>query len=122
MMWSLEWEEEDGDSDPEIVTMREVARMASSIMNNIKFTYDTPVMNEKKTMAVLDTQVWMGEEQREEGIPRGMLKEGEHPEIKIGKLRKVILFSFLPKANDKQDYQPKRKCTTRGDESGNCQF
>ena len=41
MLWSLDWETEDRDSqlDPEVMTMREVSKMASSIIKALKFTY-----------------------------------------------------------------------------------
>ena len=114
MLWSQEWQEEDREKNmsPEETTMREVSRMASSIMNGLKFTYDTPGMNRTGTMAVLDTQVWMGEEAREEGIPEEILEESEHPRMKTGELKRVVLFRFYQKpmtdrtANRKTSAQP----------------
>ena len=48
-------------------------------------------------MPVLDTQIWMGMEERETGIPKEMLKERELIKVKTGQLQRVIQFKFYQK-------------------------
>ena len=99
MLWSQEWEEDDrkNGTNPEEATVKEVAKMASTVINNIRFTYDAPCMSDSMTLAVLDTQIWMGEEQREEGIPEELLENKERPRMKTNNLKKVVLFRFYQK-------------------------
>ena len=59
--------------EQEVITMDVVREIASNILDCLNFTTDTPEQNQNKKMPVLDTQVWVGEEQREEGIPPALL-------------------------------------------------
>ena len=53
-------------------------------------------MNPNKKMAVLDTQMWVGKEERRVGIPEKILKP-EEDFVKTSELKEVILYSFYKK-------------------------
>ena len=99
MMWTPETEQEDRENnvDPDILTMREIAKMAGDIEKCLRFTFDTPRMNKSGSMPVLDTQIWMEEEQRETGIPRDMVNNGDIIKMKTGQLERVVAYKFYQK-------------------------
>ena len=100
MVWSKECEDADrkgGSEGGKIVSMEEFAKMASSIVNCLKFTYDCPQMNANGTMPVLDTQMWVGCETRTTGIPEALLKDKSLVKAKVGQLRSVVLYKFYQK-------------------------
>ena len=99
MIWTLEEEERDREmeTDPGTNTMAQVARMAGDVLKCLKFTYDTPSMNQSRKMPVLDTQIWMEKETREAGIPGDMFKDRELINTKTGSLRRVIVYMFYQK-------------------------
>ena len=98
MTWSIEDETQDKEKgvDHEINTMTQFARMASDQVQCLNFTFDTPRMNGNLRMPVLDTEIWVGREAREVGIPPEILTK-EQRSAKMGKLRNVILYSFYKK-------------------------
>ena len=51
-------------------------------------------MNENKRVPVLDTEIWVGKEVREIGIPPELM-DSEKVSAKTGKLQKIILYSFF---------------------------
>ena len=61
MIWTPESEAEDREAgiDPEILTIREISKMAGTVEKCLRLTYDTPRLNKTKTMPVLDTQIWI---------------------------------------------------------------
>ena len=76
--------------------MKQFSRMASGITEKLNFTYDLPENNPNGRMPVLDTQIWVGREERETGIPKEILPEHLNT-AKTGKLNNVILYSFYKK-------------------------
>ena len=98
MIWTLEKEKEDREAgvSPQANTMRQFSLMASSVTKTLRFTFDIPENNQNGRMPVLDTQIWVGKESREVGIPKEIMKE-ELNTMKNGKLKDVILFSFFKK-------------------------
>ena len=98
MIWSEEDEKLDRENkvDHEANTMAQFAKTASDQVKCLNFTYDTPKMNENHRMPMLDTEIWVGKEAREVGIPPEILT-GEQRSAKVGILRKVILYSFYKK-------------------------
>ena len=57
----------------------------------MKFTFDTPSLNQSRKMLVLDIQIWMDKETREVGIPGDMLRNKDLVTTKTGSLKKVIV-------------------------------
>ena len=100
---TMRWSQEDETADKETKiseranTMLQFARMASSVTKNLKFTYDIPENNSNGRMPVLDTQIWVGRERREVGIPQEILPQQLNT-AKTGKLNNVILYSFFKKS------------------------
>ena len=94
MMWSEEAMQQDIDKGVtrETLTMEHYSRMAGSIMGFLSFTWDHPDNNPSGAMPVLDTEMWMGQEERVMGVPKEIL-DREIPEIK-GELTRVILMKF----------------------------
>ena len=72
-------------------TMKQVAKMASSVCKTLNFTYDLPDANLNNRMPVLDTKIWVGQEKREVGIPHELLDEQQRT-MKVGSLQRVILY------------------------------
>ena len=77
MLWSQECEDEDKETnaDARINTMRQFSLMASDILSCLKFTFDCPEMTDGDGMPVLETEMWIGREQREQGLPEAILKK-----------------------------------------------
>ena len=99
ILWKAEDQEEDirnGVSE-EKVTMVTLAAMAGSILECLNFTWDSPELHGGEGMPVLDTSMWMDEEQREAGIPQDAVVNEKLITAKTGKLAKVILFKFYRK-------------------------
>ena len=97
LIWDMDQETLDIESNlnDEQRSMKIVATMSSDILDCLNFTWDSPTNNENGKMPVLDTQMWMGVERREKGIPKGM---GEAPTVtKLGELKPIILFEFFKK-------------------------
>ena len=122
MVWSLESEEEDRSSgeDPEVITMREIAKMATEVMKCLKFTFDTPKLNKSLTMPVLDSQIWVGNEQRETGIPVGLLRDTDLIQVKTGELQKVVLFMFYQKPMVNRTSNLARSAAPEGQKVSTC--
>ena len=97
-MWSTENELQDREKDSEILTMEIFSLLASSILKYLQFTWDSPNNNATGTMPVLDTQMWVGLEAREWGLPEGMpgLDKLKLP-TKIDSLKRIILYKFYRK-------------------------
>ena len=103
MVWTLEDEETDkrqseGKGRGEVSTMNEFSKMASGILKCLNFTFDCPQMNENGAMAVLDTQMWVGEEERSAGVPVEMLMDKDLKVMKVGHLQQVVLYKFYQKS------------------------
>ena len=64
MIWSLDMESEDRDRSLEDIRTTAVEDMASSVLQCLDFTWDTPSRNQNQKMPVLDTMVWVGRSQR----------------------------------------------------------
>ena len=72
--------------------------MASNIISCLKLMYDAPSCNPRGTMPVLDTEMWVGQEERELGIPDQILDQKlQRGRVKTGKLRQVLLYNFYKK-------------------------
>ena len=98
------WDKEDEDMDiankvsVEKNTMEQFTNMASNIISCLKLMYDAPSCNPRGTMPVLDTEMWVGQEERELGIPDQILDQKlQHGRVKTGKLRQVLLYNFYKK-------------------------
>ena len=84
--------------EQEVITMDVVRQISGNILDCLNFTTDTPAQNDSKKMPVLDTQVWVGEEEREEGIPQALLESGcSGPTTQMGEIKKIILYQFYKK-------------------------
>ena len=46
-------------------------------------------------MPVLDSQIWEGQEKRETGIPRQLLRDKDLIKVKHGELRMVVQYTFF---------------------------
>ena len=92
MVWNLETELEDRDNNvsKEANSMEQFAKMASQMLGCLNFTYDVPQNNPNNRMPVLDTEIWIGQEQREIGIPPEIL-ENNQISAKPGKLKNVTV-------------------------------
>ena len=97
MIWPQEMETKDRDRSLEDITMTAMADMASSVLQCLDFTWDTPSRNKNNKMPVLDTMVWVGRSQRTWGIPEAILEEGTFLPTKTGTLKNIILYSFYRK-------------------------
>ena len=96
MVWSKEQEDQDlteGGGNT-VSTMREFSKMASGVVNCLKFTYDCPQMNGEGTMPVLDTQIRVAKENRTTGIPEELLQDRTLVKAKVGQLKEVVLYKF----------------------------
>ena len=84
--------------------MEEFFKMASGIVKCLKFTWDTPECHKSNRMQVLDTELWLGQPEREKKVP--IFKDPDAPKkLNPGKLPKIILFSFYknPMANTRSN-------------------
>ena len=99
MVWSQETQDLDTHQGKvrQVNSMEQVALMASDIVSCLKFTNDCPQINSEGTMAVLDTQMWTGQEARQTGIPRDMLEDKDLIKTKMGPLREIVLYKFYQK-------------------------
>ena len=79
MVWSQETELEDRNNNvsKEANSMEQFAKMASQMLGCLNFTYDVPQNNPNNRMPVLDTEIWIGQEQREIGIPPEILESNQ---------------------------------------------
>ena len=62
-------------------------------------------------MPVLDTEMWLGKESREKGIPAEISRESEM-KTNIGDLKTIILFNFYRKPYGKPMFKQERECPT----------
>ena len=97
--WRKSWEEEDIANGITVRanTLKPFSLLATSVLQCLKFTYDSPEANQSARMPVLDTEMWLGEEHRKTGIPEDALEAGDVLEEKEGPLHTVILFNFHKK-------------------------
>ena len=95
--WMPEAQREDINRNLEVVTMENFASMATSLVECLDFTWDCPSRNATGTMAVLDTQMWVGLPAREWGVPNQILPEEEQKPERAGALKPLILFKFYRK-------------------------
>ena len=58
---------------------------------------DTPAANQNKMMPVLDTQVWVEEDQRVEGVPEPILGDS-NPITQMGDLKNIVKYTFYKKS------------------------
>ena len=108
LKWDPQSQERDANETPEqaeIRTMTEVQKIASSVLECLNFTNDTPANNATLKMPVLDTQMWVGEEARVEGIPQELIND--QPRTQMGELNRIILYQFFKKPM--ADRVPNRK-------------
>ena len=91
MIWDSELAKTDARSNEER-TMEEIGRMASSIYGCLNFTWDSPSRNSNSKMPVLDTQLWLQQEEREAKVHPQMSKETI---TRVGKLKQVIMYEFF---------------------------
>ena len=96
LVWSREWELEDRDKSPEVITMTAIASLASSIVKCLNFTYDCPDSRTGTKMPVLDTYMWVGLEQSEAKIPEGMIAMERMVKTRTT-VKNVVLYSFYRK-------------------------
>ena len=68
--------------------------MASSILECLNFTWDTPNDNQNMMMPVLYTMVWIGRETRTWGVPGAMIEPDTVLPVKQGTLKLITLYSF----------------------------
>ena len=100
---AMVWSEEDERADKsesrgnKVSTMTEFANMASGVVSCLRFTFDCPQMNAGGAMPVLDTQMWVGKEGRNSGIPEAILEDRSLIQTKVGILRSVVLYKFYRK-------------------------
>ena len=99
MVWTSHQEQQDREVkiNMEKVTMEEISKMAGTVLGCLRFTFDTPSMNPTNTMPVLDTQIWMKQEERETGIPADLLKDRNLIQVKTGALQRVVVYKFYQK-------------------------
>ena len=74
--------EDDMEVSSDIRTAKEVAKMGSSISDMITLTWDCPANNENKRMALLNTEVWVEENQVWYEHPRKPMHYDARREIK----------------------------------------
>ena len=99
---AFQWSLAEDPRSPEARTMEEIAALASSIFQCLNFTWDSPSMNEKKMMPVLDIQLWIGKATKRASIPAAMRLEPEVPPKfkERGKELNVVLFKFYKKPTE----------------------
>merc|ERR1711954_404063 len=101
-IWSHEAEQEDRENETtaEECTMREFTKMASCLTDCLEFTWDAPFKHKGGKMPVLDTQIWVGLNQREWSNPGGFIV-GEIPFYQEN-TKRIILYEFYrkPISND----------------------
>ena len=98
MLWSRSCEEEDKEAkvNSKVNTMKQFSLMASDILSCLRFTYDCPVLATGDGMPVLDTEMWIQTEQRDQGIPEQIMPKAEQ-KVKLGTLKKVVVYKFFKK-------------------------
>ena len=62
----------------------------------LNFTYDCPELASGDGMPVLDTEMWIQTEQRDQGIPEQILPKYKQ-NVKPGQLKKVVVYKFFKK-------------------------
>ena len=87
----------DKDRNPEEITMVAIAAMASSIHPCLEFTWDAPCMSKTGMMPVLDTQIWIGFQNRTWDLPDCLIPDQVKLPTKHGKLKRIILYKFYRK-------------------------
>ena len=63
--WSTEWQQKNKDTNTEQRTLKIVASIASSRKGCLRFMWDPPSINKTGAMPVLDLQLWLETEKRE---------------------------------------------------------
>ena len=96
-LWTQEQADKDILTPEDQVTMREIANMASGVLECLQFTFDSPSLNKPMAMLVLDTRMWLGWEERETGVPASALEDPSLITAKPGALRRIILYCFYRK-------------------------
>ena len=94
-IWTQEQEEKD-DRTSTHRTLEDIGKMASDLINCLRFTWDTPEHNHNGRMPLLDTKLWVDIQPRVKGIPEEMDPQAPK-ETCIGRLKKIIMFSFFRK-------------------------
>ena len=97
-LWSKLAEDEDMQKPPDLTTMEQFARMASGILSCLEFTQNCPINNKDGRMPVLDTTMWVDQQEREFRIPKEIVPQGMHLPIKNGRLKQVIMYIFYRKS------------------------
>ena len=100
LVWSEEAslkDQNETQSEAEVRTMETVKQISSGILDCLNFTMDTPAVNQNKMMPVLDTQVWVEEDQRVEGIPEPILGDS-NPITQMGDLKNIVKYTFYKKS------------------------
>ena len=102
LTWSTEAEEEDKQKTREELTMSLFCELATDVEKCLDFTWDSPERNTNGMLPVLDTQMWVGKEQRTIGVPIEFTG-GEEKGCKVGELKNIILYTFYrkPMATDR---------------------
>ena len=98
MIWNPGTASSEEEEDRELLTMREYAKAASSVIGCLNFTWDSPGNNANKRMPVLDTQFWVGPPARSEGVPTFIQdRERLEPRVIQGELKDIALYLFFKK-------------------------
>ena len=97
MIWTPKAQMEDGNKNPEQVTIEAFSQMASGVMKYLNFTWDAPSKNQNLMMPDLDTMIWVGTPQKTWGIPEAILPKGTSLPAKTGTLEPIILYQFYRK-------------------------
>ena len=71
--------------------------MTSSVLNCLKFTWDTPSLHSGQEMPVLDTVMWLGIPPRKLGVPTQILPENTELPENLSPLKVIILYKFYRK-------------------------
>ena len=95
--WDQEEAIKDKDKDPQEITMSAFAAMASSQLECLNFTWDSPSNNANNKMPVLDTMVWVDTELRMWDIPTAILGNNINIPVKTGDLKRIIMYEFYKK-------------------------
>ena len=77
-------------------TMEQFSRMATDMVECLKFTWDCPSVNEGGAMPVLDTEMWIGECSEEWGVPKAILED--ETKLPTTQKVKVCLYRFYRKS------------------------
>ena len=77
-----------------MISKKEFAKIASSLLNCLSFTFDAPEFNDQWRMPVLDTEMRLGEVSTVTGIPTEILMEEDVLREKVDKPSRVIIFNF----------------------------